>query len=310
MHRTNGWSIRDRALHLASLAAAVAIMAAFATSASAQHAKFVLFGEPDAAAADVPAAEKFVHPVSSPYYHEDSFVTTDIRIWAIYHDFPKSSVIGGGNAKVFAVQVRLALTDQLQFVAYKDGYTDWDAGIIDDSGWNDIAAGLKWNFWQDWENQFHAAVGVGYEIAAGDKETLHDDDEWRVWGSVNKGFDKLHLGATVNAFFADDKGDGLGNSDRLSWHLHGDYYVCEWFSPVVEVNGYHVLDEGTVTVPFQGLDVVNLGGGDDPVVTGAIGFEIRPCESAQFRLAYEAPIVNQDDDLFGYRWTFSMIFSF
>src|SRR5690606_35391043 len=107
----------------------------------------------------------------------------------------------------------------------------------------------KWNFLQDWDNQLHAAVGVGYEIASGDDEILHDDDEWRLWLSVNKGFDRLHLGGTVNFFLADDHNQGAGNSDRLSWHVHADYYVCEWFSPLVELNGYHVLDRGFEAVP-------------------------------------------------------------
>jgi hypothetical protein len=248
--------------------------------------------------------------LTSPYFNEDSFVTSDIRAWFLYHDFPKSSAIAGGSAKVYAAQLRLALTQSLQLVAYKDGYIDWDAGLINDSGYNDIGVGLKWNFIQDWDNQFHAAAGIGYEIASGDGQTLNNDDEWRFWASANKGFDELHLGANVNFFIADDSGQGLGNADTMSWHLHADYFVCEAFSPVVEINGFHVLHEGAAVLPFSGLDVVNLGGGkSEDVVTIGLGGEVRAIDDVAIRAAYEMPLTDKDD-LFGYRWTLSLVWSF
>jgi hypothetical protein len=288
---------------------AAAMGLALTASAKAQHANFVLFGDPTPAAKEAPDNNKFVHPVTSPYYHEDSFVTTDLRLWAAYHDFPASSPIGGGDAQLLAAQIRLALTNQIQFVAYKDGYTNMNSGIIDDDGFNDVAAGVKWNFLQDWENQLHAAVGVGYEIPIGDPSILHNDDEWRFWGSVNKGFGPLHLGATLNFRLADGDGESpLGNSDNMSWHAHIDYYLCEFFSPVVEFNGYHLLDKGTESVPFSGVDLLNLGGGDD-VVTMGIGGEFRVIKDVAARAAYEFPL-SDEEDLFGYRWTLSFVLSF
>lgn len=277
------------------------------SAAHAQHAKFVLLGEP-AKEADAAPEHRFVHPVTVPYFHEDSFVTSDVRAWFAYHNFPKSAPISGGDATVYAAQIRLAITNQIQLVAYKDGYTDFESGLVDDGGWNDIAAGIKWNFIQDWENQFHMAAGIGYEFSVGDDEALQDDDELRLWLSANKGFDRLHLGGTLNVFFADDKSDGLGNSDHLIWNVHVDYYVCEWFSPVIELAGFHVLDRGNEVLPFSGLDVTNLGGGED-VVTIGFGFEIRPLPCVALRAAYETPLT-RNDDLYGYRWTFSAVLSF
>jgi hypothetical protein len=283
------------------------------SSASAQHANFVLFGNPNPRAAEVPAEQKHVHPLTSPYYNEDSFVTTDIRAWFLHHDFPKSSAIGGGTAQVYAAQVRLALTDSLQLVAYKDGYIDWDTTALSDAGANDIAAGLKWNFIQDWDHQFHAAVGVGYELSTGSSATLNDDGEWRFWASTNKGLDRLHLGANVNVHIAEDQSDsnGFGNSDTIDWHLHADYFVCDYFSPVVEINGFHTIDEGsTAPLLFSGVDVVNLGGGEsEDVVTIGLGGEFRFENNVAVRGAYEMPLTD-NDDLFGYRWTLSLVWSF
>lgn len=273
---------------------------------STASAQFVLFPSDQKPAAR-PAENKFVHPVTSPYFHEDSFVNTDVRAWFVYHDFPNGGVIDGGSAKVYALQVRVAITDQLQLVAYKDGYTDFDAGLLKDAGWNDLAAGLKWAPIQDHAKQFYLSVGAGYEFPVGDADVLQNDGELRVWAAVNKGFGPLHLGGTVNYFYPTSRSDEpLGYSETLSWHFHLDYYVCEWFSPVVEVNGYHVLNKHGEVVPFSGIDVTNLGGGDDVISLG-LGAEIRPAKNLGLRAAWETPLTS-GDDLYGWRITVSAVF--
>lgn len=278
--------------------------------ASAQHADFVLFGKDfrGTPPADFKPEHRFVHPMTSPYFHEDSFVTTDIRGYFLLHNFPDGGVINGGDAKVYAAQVRVALTDRLQLVAYKDGYTDLDAGLIQSDGWNDVAAGLKWSFLQDWKNQFHAAIGAGYELPVGDPSILHNNGEVRGWASVNKGFDRLHLGLTGNVFFGTSNNEPLGNSDYFSWHAHVDYYVCKWFSPAVEFNGYHTFNKNDEVVPFSGIDVTNLGGGDD-VVTMAVGGEFRLTDDIAVRGAFEFPLTD-GEDLYGTRTTLSLVWSF
>ena len=290
---------------------AALLVSLLAATASAQQAGFVLFDQYAGERVDIPAERRAVHPITSPFYHEDSFVTTDVRAWYLYHDFPRSSPIAGGSVKGYAAQVRLALTDRIQFVAYKDGYLEFDSGLIGDDDWNDIAAGVKWKFLEDWDSDLHAAVGVGYEIGLGDDEVLQQDDELRLWGSVNKGFDKLHLGATANLTIPTGSEDALGDSTRILWHLHADYYVCEWFSPVAEINGYATIDEGDNTpLNFNGVDVANLGGGkSEDVITLGLGGEVRPASNLGLRVAYEFPLT-KNDDLFGYRWTFSAVLSF
>jgi hypothetical protein len=297
-----------KTLSTLGLGAALSV-ALLAGTAHAQHAKFVLFGDPAEGGANQPKEERFVHPVTAPFFHENSFVTSDARAWFIYHDFPDDVLIGGGDAYAGALQLRLAITNQIQFVAYKDGFINFDTPLVDDSGWFDVGAGLKWNFWQDWENNFHAAIGAGYEFPWGDAKVLQNDDEIRFWASVDKGFGKLHLGGTLNFFIPPGNDDsGLGENDRLSWHVHADYWVCEWFSPVVEFNGYHIIDGDDSPLDFQGIDVGNFGS-DDPVVTVGLGFEVRPLEPLALRTAFELPLTSEDD-LYGWRLTASVVFSF
>lgn len=251
-----------------------------------------------------------VHPISDPYWSEDSFIGTDLRPVFAWHHFP-GDPLGSGYGTVYAMQLRIKLTKSLQFVAYKDGYMDIHTKGYKDRGWNDLAGGLKWAFLQNEELKLHAAIGAGYEFASGDDNVLQDDDGFRFWASVNKSFGRLHLGATANYFWATDNGDdSLGDSNIFSWHFHADYQVCNWFSPVVEVNGYHVMDEGDTVTPFSGTDVVNLGGNkNENVITVAVGAEIRPCSKFALRAAYEVPI-SDDRDIWGHRWTFSSVITF
>lgn len=269
---------------------------------------FVLFGN---SGPSLTAKNKTVRPLTAPYFHEDSFITTDIRAWWVQHEFYSDTI--GGEATVYALQARLALTKNLQLVAYKDGYTEFSGGALDGAdGWNDIGAGLKWAFLQNWNRSLHAAVGIGYEIPLGDEEVLQDTGTLRFWGSVNKGFDRLHLGATANYLKADDRSDGLfGNADLVTLHLHADYYVNKWFSPVVELNGYIVTDEGPGVFPFSGVDAVSIGGGEDEdTYTVAFGAEFRPfAQGPSFRGAYERQL-SDNQSLFGHRWTVSGVYEF
>ena len=291
-----------------------------AGQASAQHTNFVLFGDPDAEMNAVAPEQQFVHPITSPYYHENSFITTDIRVWYLNHNFDGGAnpALGdiGGTATVAAVQARLALTDRLQLVAYKDGYVWFNDSVVNDEGWNDIAAGLKYNFYRDIESQFYMSGGFGYEFGWGDNAVLQSDDELRVWFSADKGYDELHLGAVFNYFYpTGEEETPFGDAERISWHLHADYYVTDWFSPVIEVNGYHTIDSSsTAAVPFTGIDVANLGGGEgQDVISMGIGAEFRVLQEmlkgASIRAAYEFPLTD-NLDLYGDRVTVSLVLSF
>lgn len=269
---------------------------------------FVLFGE----SGHTPQPEhKVVRPLTAPYFHEDAFVTSDLRAWYVNHQFYGDTI--RGEVDVYALQVRLALTERLQLVAYNDGYKDFsDGALAGSNGWNDIAAGLKYAFIQDWENQFHMAAGIGYEFGWGDDEILNDTSEYRLWLSANKGFDRLHLGLTANYRIAEDHTANIfGAADMITLHAHADYYVNEWFSPVVEINGYFVTDEGPVGAPFSGVDAVSVGGGEDEdTITGALGAELRPFgPELGLRLAYETEL-SDAVSLFGHRWTFSAVYEF
>lgn len=289
-----------------------AACAACGGQALGQHAKFTLIGEPNADAAAAPKENRFVAPITAPYFHENAMITNDVRAWFLYHDFPNDTILGEGDAVVAAVQLRLAITSRLQLVAYKDGYADFNTDLINDEGWMDIGAGLKYALIQDFKDNFHLAVGAGYEFPWGDPSVLQNDAEVRTWISADKGWGPFHLGGVVNGRFAttgDDK--DFGNGDMLTWHVHADYRVTDWFSPVVELNGYHALTvSDTTPVEFHGADVGNFGKGlDDFLLTAGVGAEFRATEDVGLRGAIEFPLTD-NTDLFSYRATFSINWGF
>lgn len=255
--------------------------------------------------------DQFVNPVTSPYYNENSFITTDLRGWFVYHKFNSDALGSGSSATDYAVQIRVALTESLQLVAYKDGFLDLD-GTVNTQGWNDLAAGIKWQFLRNDDAHLYAAVGAGYEFCTGESDALQNDAEARIWASVDKGFGKFHTGATLNYRIHTSNADrDNGNCDVLSWHLRGDYRLNDIFSPVVEFNGYHIINDSSTGLALNGADVLNLGAKNaDATITGGIGCEFRCGESTALRVAYEVPLSNNNSDLYGTRLTFSIIYTF
>lgn len=284
----------------------LAVLGVSSVASAQSPAGFVLFGGQSEDAKAFAEESRFVAPLTSPYFNENSIVSSDVRAWAVYHSF--DSDVGIDNAKVYALQARIALTKELQLVAYKDGYTDFSSGLED--GWNDVGAGLKWAFIQDYKNNFHMAVGAGYEFAFGDS-TIDNDDEYRLWVSADKGFGKLHVGGTVNLRYGDDTASAsplFNDSTMLSIHARADYYLNKHVSPVVELNLLLPLDDNGGEDFLSGADVANWAS-DQVTCTLGLGVEVRPIEHLGLRGAYELPLTD-DNDLFGWRVTFSAVYDF
>jgi len=116
---------------------------------------------------------RYVPPVTNPLFNETPFITTEARPIYIYHHIPDDFLTGGGNANVVALQARVALTERLGFIATADGYSwlDFDNTLPDDSGLNDITAGLKYAVISDPEAGSIATLGARYTIPVGTLKT-------------------------------------------------------------------------------------------------------------------------------------------
>jgi hypothetical protein len=68
---------------------------------------------------------KFARPVTNLNFNHP-FIWNEFRPVFIHQEFPDDSALAGGNARIYAAQIWLKLTDRLQLIADKDGYVDFN----------------------------------------------------------------------------------------------------------------------------------------------------------------------------------------
>ncbi len=270
-----------------------------------------------AARVSVGAAESWkdnaIEPVTNPLFFEDPLIHSEIRPIAIWHNIDKSFVTGGGDARVFAAQVRYAVTDRLAIIATKDGYIDLDPGVgTTAGGWADIAAGIKYALVDDAAKQLVVTPGLKFEIPTGNTKVFQGNGsgEWDVFVSAIKGFDKFHVVGSAGVRLPND-----WDKETASAHysLQLDYFACRWFIPFVSGNGQTVLSEAkALPLKVEGYDIINFGssaaGGETQIVVGG-GFRSRLHERVDFGFAYEYGLTDPKG-LFKDRYTVDFVFRF
>lgn len=218
----------------------------------------------------------FVMPMSMPYLFEDPFVTSGANLVGIYHDFAKTGKFDPGYAGVLALQLRLAITDRLAFIATKDGFMMFRpdtkistlgvggaAGrrqlLADEDAFLNATAGFKYALIVDRENDFILTPAVRYEIPLGNDEVFQGkgDGIFIPSASMAWGIDDFHIIAGVGGQVAIDRDR---DSTSIFYNLHLDYRVTDLLTPFVELNATHWTDagDGTLKVNTAGT----LGGSD------------------------------------------------
>ncbi len=117
--------------------------------------------------------QRYVPPLSNPIFNETPYITTEARPIFIHHNVPDSFVTGGGQVNLFALELRVALTERLGFIATKDGYADvqFDSVLPDTDGFLNISFGFKYALISDPKNDRILTVGVEYEAPTGSLST-------------------------------------------------------------------------------------------------------------------------------------------
>ncbi len=138
---------------------------------------------------------RYVPPLVNPLFNETPYITTEARPAYLHYDLPESFLTTGGTIDVYALELRLALTERLGIIASKDGYAraDFDAVLPDEDGFANISIGLKYAVHSDADQQSIVSVGIEYEPPSGDLETAGISLQGR-----GKGFiDVFATGASV-----------------------------------------------------------------------------------------------------------------
>lgn len=264
-------------------------------------------------------------PVTNPVYLEDPDVGTSIHPIFMQHKLPDTlntelgDIPVGGDVQVYALQFEIKLAENLSLIAVKDGYVDAnpDATLSEASGIADLAAGLKYVFLRDADTV--ASIRATYEIPIGDDEVWQGqgDGAFNPGVTIRKDMNGLQSIATAGGIIAvSDEDSTLGYAS-----LHLSKPVCSYFTPLLEVNYFRVLDAGDGGKRFQkhadggvpavarweGGDLINLGATnaeDEPdFVSLGLGFRIPLSENIDLGAAYEIPLTDDKNSLMDSRIT-------
>lgn len=262
----------------------------------------------------------YVSPVSSPIFNETPYITTELRPMWMHQEIPDGFVSSGGNIDAAAVQIRVAITDRLGFIATKDGYADvdFDDLLESEDGAVNIAFGFKYAVLAQAESNSLVTVGIKYEAPAGGIRTQihgvpnsglslqgHGDGLLDLFVTGARSFGPLGLQGSLGTQVAMDMGADMS---FLHYSFHVDYDVMERVFPLLELNGFTPInDGGRSALGANGMDLVNLGSSNaSTVVTFAPGVRVRLHENVDAGLSYELPLTD-DKDLMDWRVTTDLV---
>jgi hypothetical protein len=244
--------------------------------------------------------DDFISPMTNPVFFEDPRTLTEARVIFMNHTIPRLTGVttSSDSIQLYAVQVRAALTDELSFIATKDGYVVSGSPLLDD-GWADVAAGLKYNLYSDTCNHRLLSAGLTYEMPVGSTQTLQGN-----------GDGEFHLFLTGMTEFGDEWHwiSGLGirlpvdnsaENQVFYWSNHVDREIVNDVYFLGELNWYNWMSSATAfPLPIEGGDLINLGSAGvagNNIVTAALGLKYKPSGNMELGIAFECPISNRRD---------------
>ncbi len=266
-----------------------------------------------------------IAPVANPIFFETPLVQSEVRPIFAHHRLDKGFLGVDAYARLYAVQLRYAVTDRLAIIATKDGYIEFNADTLkSQDGWADLAAGLKYNLYRNDEQEILVTPGFTIELPTGNRRVFQGNGsgELNLFVSAMKGWKDLHLTANVGGRVPFDMDDETAN---IRYGAMVDYYACQWFIPFVSMNAFTTVSDGTGTpmargvapglVPnftSEGFDLINFGSvrasGRTQAAWG-LGFRSRLCERVDVGFAYERGFA-PGNDIFRDRFTVDMIWRF
>jgi len=280
--------------------------------------------------------DKARRPITNITMFDSALPTSTIRPIFIYHNLPGSvnTTIGpvpmGGDVQIYALQLEWALSETFSLVATKDGYVDINPGNPaiwgDESGFANLAAGVKWAFLYQPENQFAMSTTVTFELPTGNHDVFQGEGEL----STNLILNALKMWGDFQ--LAGSTGVHIPFDGQLTTHgflsAHASYEVVPWFIPLVEVNWHHVIDAGNgrpnyfaqagglvpAIATFEGFDLLNFGAANASqnrdFVSAAVGFRSRITDCIDLGFAYEVPLTDESDGILDDRFTVDLVWRF
>jgi hypothetical protein len=234
----------------------------------------------------------FVGPLTDIIQAKDPRSLTEARL-NVFSNWGRAGtpVLGTGTYQVYALQLRLALTERLQLFADKDGIVRFSPqGGQSATGLANIAAGAKYVFVRDVENQFLFSGVIQYEAPTGYANIYQNQGSGllAVYGIAAKEFgENWHI---VTQF-----GQNIAMQNQQNGYFYTHAHIDRRFgrlTPLFEVNWYY-YNQSTKFLPPIGLEgggLVNLGTSGmtgRSIVTGTIGTKFDLTDNLELGLGYQ-----------------------
>lgn len=297
------------------------------------------FAGPDEILSPTPLApaptgfESAIRPITNPTLFDLAVPRTQIHAVFMHQQLPDYLSTQAGNLPVdgdfnlFAVQFEYAFNERFSIVATKDGYIDFnpDDTLVESEGFANLAAGIKYALIYRPEDQFILSGIATVELPTGDSEVWQGNGD----GALNltltdlKMWDRLQMAGATGVHIPFDS-DAESFTGFLSAHV--SYEISPWFIPLVELNWYHVFEEGDGSssfddqpaIPaianFEGGDLINFGaansGVNEDIVTIGLGFRSRLSQATTIGFAWETPLTDEKENLMDNRFTADLIWEF
>lgn len=291
---------------------------------------------PDNSCESIDAFATAIRPISNPTLFDLALPRTNAHAIFMHQQLPSRAAIAGGGSvplngdmQLYALQLEYAFNERLSLVATKDGYVNFnpDATLSEEDGFANLAAGLKYAFILDRENGFALSGTTTIEVPTGSESITQGSGD----GAVNLILNTLKMtdgwqfaaGAGLHIPFDNDE---EAMTSFISTHV--SYEVCDYFIPLIELNWYHVIDEGDGgsrykdqvgggvpgVIGFEGGDLLNWGAANakdnGDIVTLAAGFRSRLKDNVHLGVAYEIPLTDEEENLMENRLTVDLVWYF
>lgn len=255
--------------------------------------------------------DRLISPISNPVNFEDPRINSEIRPVFMYHELEDGFVTAGGDVQLYALQLRLALSENLAFIATKDGFIDFNPKALpDQTGFANVAAGLKYSFYHG-DNSI-ATAGLRYEIPMGNRDVFQGNGD----GQINPFISAAVALETINIIAGTGFRLPIDDDDSTfyDFDLHMDYPIDNFF-PTVELNVVHTIDGGgRLAIADEGQDLFNFGStlaDGKTIVTASAGFRYRFCDDMDFGVAYQFPLTSgRGSNVTDWRVTADVIYRF
>ncbi|MFN8392355.1 MAG: hypothetical protein U0136_18825 [Bdellovibrionota bacterium] len=268
----------------------------------------LLCGSPAAAA----PLDEMISPVSHPVTFEDPRHSTELRPIFAYHQIDDSFVTGGGSAQVYALQARFKFTDDLSFIATKDGLVvlKLDDVVDDDEGIADVGAGLKYSVYRT-DSQI-VSLGLRYELPVGKEKIFQGQGD----GALNPFVSAAAAVGDFNLMAGTGLRIAMDNSDSSFWDLdfHADYKLGSFY-PLVELSVIHPYQGGDrLPIADEGEDFFNFGASQSAgtnLVAMGVGARYRIADNIDIGAVYQFPLDRGEGSrILDWRITTDLIYRF